>query len=648
MGHHMLSSRSQSRGSIQPTLTRIEQQLAVAVCLAVLGLAGCGRSTAQDSQGSQVNQTHAPLQLTGVANQGSLDFGGEVPTTSPAAFIAQPSFGAHGYTFNGVQGAVVTIETGSHDCLIDTKLTLFGPQSAPNVREELAEDHGSVTGTQPLPGAPPDYSCSTISRIDSFPLPVSGQYLAVVTASNPAVGQTYGIRLTCGTGSCEAANQLDFPGTQGAMSIGAPTLTPAFGTNAVIGGRSIFAVGGFLFEHNYAAAEGLGNAILGIPGGPNPRPNMRKVHYHAFGGPEATSCVSCHNESGDTGAGSNFSNIFQIGDGSNPATGLERNPPHLLGMGYREEIGAEMTNDLQEELQNGIVVAQETGAPVQVPLSSKGVSFGSLVANPNGTTDLSQVQGVDTDLVVRPFGWKGREATLRRFIEGGLRVHFGMQTTPSVQGHCVTPNTDTFGTGSDCLDPDGDGVYDEINDAQLTALSVWAALLQAPTRVPPSDPNELSRTQAGELLFNQVGCAGCHQQNVLMNTSQFQEPSDTGLNPVASIDLTQGVGHRLVPASDGTTQVEVWSDFKRHDMGPALADSKAFKQIGARFFITTPLWGVADTAPFLHDGRAATLSDAILQHGGEGAAAAAAYAALTPDEQGELVEFLGTLSRAQH
>jgi len=98
----------------------------------------------------------------------------------------------------------------------------------------------------------------------------------------------------------------------------------------------------------------------------------------------------------------------------------------------------------------------------------------------------------------------------------------------------------------------------------------------------------------------------------------------------------------------GTTTVEVWSDFKRHDVGASLSDSKAFKEIAGNFFITPPLWGVADTAPYLHDGRAATLSDAILQHDGEGAAAASAFAALTADQQAEVVEFLGTLSRATH
>lgn len=62
--------------------------------------------------------------------------------------------------------------------------------------------------------------------------------------------------------------------------------------------------------------------------------------------------------------------------------------------------------------------------------------------------------------------------------------------------------------------------------------------------------------------------------------------------------------------------------------------------------MTRPLWGVAVTAPYLHDGRAPTLRDAIVAHGGEAATAASNFAALAPDDAAKLLEFLGTLTRA--
>ena len=92
--------------------------------------------------------------------------------------------------------------------------------------------------------------------------------------------------------------------------------------------------------------------------------------------------------------------------------------------------------------------------------------------------------------------------------------------------------------------------------------------------------------------------------------------------------------------------VELWSDLKRHDMGDKLADPHpTFGTFPARQFLTPPLWGVGVTAPYLHDGRAATLADAIAQHDGEAAGVRAAFLALDADSQAQVVEFLQTLAR---
>src|SRR5262249_40164867 len=149
--------------------------------------------------------------------------------------------------------------------------------------------------------------------------------------------------------------------------------------------------------------------------------------------------------------------------------------------------------------------AATAGSPQNIPLVSKGISFGTIIANPDGTVDATGVQGVDADLVVRPFGWKGREATLRRFVEGGFRGHFGIQTEPSVNGHCALPNPNTFGTGTNCHDPDGDGVVNEITDGQLTAMALYTAMLQAPVRLPPATQAGQLAAQQGEALFAQIG-----------------------------------------------------------------------------------------------------------------------------------------------
>src|SRR5262249_57507368 len=78
--------------------------------------------------------------------------------------------------------------------------------------------------------------------------------------------------------------------------------------------------------------------------------------------------------------------------------------------------------------------------------------------------------------------------------------------------------------------------------------------------------------------------------------------------------------------------VHLFSDLKRHDMGDALATPSPQGTIPARVFLTRPLWGLAETAPYLHDGRAPTVHEAIVLHGGEATAARDAYLAL--DEKG--------------
>jgi CxxC motif-containing protein (DUF1111 family) len=89
--------------------------------------------------------------------------------------------------------------------------------------------------------------------------------------------------------------------------------------------------------------------------------------------------------------------------------------------------------------------------------------------------------------------------------------------------------------------------------------------------------------------------------------------------------------------------VRLFGDLKRHDMGPGLAESIDEAGTGASTFKTANLWGVGSTAPYLHDGRATTLTEAILAHGGEGKPSKAAFLALPAREQRNLVAFLNNL-----
>jgi CxxC motif-containing protein (DUF1111 family) len=91
-----------------------------------------------------------------------------------------------------------------------------------------------------------------------------------------------------------------------------------------------------------------------------------------------------------------------------------------------------------------------------------------------------------------------------------------------------------------------------------------------------------------------------------------------------------------------------FTDFKRHDMGAELADPSDPLGLGASKFLTRSLAGVGMTGPWLHDGRATSLGEAITSHGGEATDSAVAFNALQSQEQEKLIAFLESLIMYQH
>ena len=130
--------------------------------------------------------------------------------------------------------------------------------------------------------------------------------------------------------------------------------------------------------------------------------------------------------------------------------------------------------------------------------------------------------------------------------------------------------------------------------------------------------------QKGARLFNDSGCAGCH-------TPRHQ----TG---------------EVADRPDLSNQT-IWpyTDLLLHDMGPALADGRSVFLADGKEWRTPPLWGIglAQTvnpqAGFLHDGRARTLEEAVLWHGGEAAASADHYRQMATDQRQALIDFLESL-----
>jgi mono/diheme cytochrome c family protein len=191
------------------------------------------------------------------------------------------------------------------------------------------------------------------------------------------------------------------------------------------------------------------------------------------------------------------------------------------------------------------------------------------------------------------FGWKAQTATLVEFMGEAFRDEIGV-TNP------IAPRDLIEGCGASIVKP-------EMDAAPLTALVAFLNTLDPPA------PTAACLASPGRTLFASVGCANCHK------------PSYT------------------VPGSNGALAPQLYSDLLLHDMGSGLADGFEQGAATGAEFRTAPLWRVSDRVHFLHDGRATTILDAILSHGGQAAGAVAAFNGLSPTERQALLAFLGCI-----
>ncbi len=318
-------------------------------------------------------------------------------------------------------------------------------------------------------------------------------------------------------------------------------------------------------------------------------------------------------------------------DGAADFNGRYANPPFLFGGGGVELLAKEMTRNLQRAL----FEARGSPAGHVTPLITHGVDFGE-IRSLGGARVALHVEGIGFEdntgrsheevLVVRPFGRKGENFSMRDFDRTAMQFHFGMQPVEVV---------------GEYADEDGDGVVNEVTVAEMSALHVFDV-----TNPVPFMERFGAQGIQGYARFMESGCADCHVP-VLKTESRYlplsfpDVPHDPWRNVYAWIDLVE-VGFEPVPGEEGVF-VPLFGDLKRHDMGDGLKESFSLGEIPDADFTTARLWGVADTAPYLHDGRATTLSQAIEAHGGEAQAARDAFAGLSEGEKAQLIAFLSRL-----
>jgi CxxC motif-containing protein (DUF1111 family) len=212
------------------------------------------------------------------------------------------------------------------------------------------------------------------------------------------------------------------------------------------------------------------------------------------------------------------------------------------------------------------------------------------------------------------FGWKAGQPTIREQSASAFSADIGLSTPilPDGRGECSAAQAACRAA------PEGGAP--EADEQVLDLVTFYSRNLAVPARRDLGDPQVLR----GKRLFYEGGCTGCH-------------------NPKFVTD-------RLPDRPEQSFQL-IWpyTDLLLHDMGEGLADHRPEARASGREWRTAPLWGIGLTGTvtgrvsFLHDGRARTLLEAVLWHGGEAQAARDRVAAMPAEDRAALVRFLESL-----
>jgi CxxC motif-containing protein (DUF1111 family) len=217
------------------------------------------------------------------------------------------------------------------------------------------------------------------------------------------------------------------------------------------------------------------------------------------------------------------------------------------------------------------------------------------------------------------FGWKAGVPSINQQAAEAANGDIGLSTTM-----IRAPSGDCTESEKDCLDaPNGNSPqYQdvELGDDLFKLVAFYSHNLAVPPRRDPADPKVLK----GKELFYSIGCASCHKPKFVTG----EAPGEPHLS------------HQLIWP---------YTDLLLHDMGEGLADHRPDGEASGSEWRTAPLWGIGLTETvnghtlFLHDGRARSLTEAILWHGGEGEASRDKFAKLSKEDRERLIAFVSSL-----
>jgi hypothetical protein len=463
-----------------------------------------------------------------------------------------------------------------------------------------------------------------------------------------------------------------------------------------------------LFTARWTIQEGQGRPMTKGTGAPISDASMPLVfprNFNRISAPDTGKCSGCHNTPVPGGGGDIVGNVFVLGQRfdfatfnstdttptdeavdelGNPVTlqtiADSRKTVGMSGSGFIEMLARQMTADLQVE-------AAACAAGQTCALSSKGISFGTITHNADGTWNTSSCVGLVApslaskgttapSLVIRPFHQASNVVSLRQFTNNAFNHHHGIQ------------DEERFGIG---VDADGDGFVNELTTADVTAATLFQAAMAVPGRVIPSTLQ--SAIVTGESLFGSIGCGSCHVDSLPLTNNGWVYSEPNPYNPAGNLQatgtppgysgpykLTMDLTSNQLPRprlknKQGVVMVPAYTDLKVHDLAlqdanghdlpscasnPSLtpgttcdpnvepldmnqaAGSPGFFAGNGRF-ITRKLWGIANQHAFGHHGQYTTMRESILAHHGEAQGSTQAFQALSSDQQNDVIEFLKSL-----
>ena len=311
----------------------------------------------------------------------------------------------------------------------------------------------------------------------------------------------------------------------------------------------------------------------------------------------ADSCRACHQDPVMGGAGGLDVNVLRLGgiDETDTPFGLAFPVLKRSALPFEQPVEIfDLINDewttesLQTAWNDGSLIVEGRQPPSLMGIGKiEGISNDSILAgsDPDDANDdgiSGRVRWLSDDQIGK-MGWKAQIGTVSDFVADALLQEIGVTIHPSLSEFTIDNDFDT------CEDP-------EFLTEDLINLTFYVYELAPP----------ISQTETTHEIFETIGCASCH-----------------------------------TPSLDN---VRLYSDLLLHDMGYD-ASTVVDQEPGVlpSEFRTAPLWGVANTAPYMHDGSAESLFDAILRHGGEAETSASAFRNLTTEQQTELLEFLNGL-----